>query len=213
MLGAVDGEEAELGEAGQQRHHPPGPRRLRRRPAGDAERGDVHPAQRQPGRHGGDHGHADRDREDVRQAERQLGGEERLADERDARDRDAQQEEDPEAGRHPQDRGHRRFGGGEQGDLPAGRAGQAHRREPFLAAGGRQPGRGGDEDQHRGQDGQRHDGQDEVDGARLDPRVGRRYRSGPWGSAGGRSSRAPSWRSTSPARCRACPPAAPGCAR
>ena len=100
-------------------------------------------------------------------------GEERLADERDARDRGAQQEEDPEADGRPQDRGRRRFGGGEQGDLLAGRAGQAHRREPLLAAGGRQPGRGGDEDQHRGQDGQRHDGQDEVDGARRDSRVGR----------------------------------------
>ena len=63
---AVHGPEAELGQAGQQRHHPPGARRLRRRPAGDAERGDVHPAQRQPGRHGGGHGHADRDHEDVR---------------------------------------------------------------------------------------------------------------------------------------------------
>ncbi len=52
-------------------------------------------------------------------------------------------------------------------------AGQAHRREPLLAAGGRQPGRGGDEDQHRGQHGQRHDGQDEVDADRLDSRVGR----------------------------------------
>ena len=73
----------------------------------------------------------------------------------------------------PRIRGHGRFGGGEQGDLPAGRADQAHRREPFLAAGGRQPGRGGDEDQHRGQDGQRDDGQDEVDGARPASRVGR----------------------------------------
>ena len=100
-------------------------------------------------------------------------GEERLADERDARDRDAQQEEDPEPGRHPEDRGCRRFGGGEQGDLLAGRPGQAHRREPLLAAGGRQPGRGGDEDQHRDQDGQRHDGHDEVGGARPASRVGR----------------------------------------
>ena len=124
------------------------------------------------------------------------------ADERDARDRGAQQEEDPEPGRHPQDRGRRRFGGGEQGDLLAGRADQAHRREPLLAAGGRQPGRGGDEDQHRGQDGQRHDGQDEVDGARLDSRVGRDVVQ----ALGvhrpvARRCRAPPWRSTSPARC------------
>ena len=79
------------------------PRRLRRRPAGDAERGDVHPAQRQPGRHGGGQRHADRDHEDVEQAERQVAREERRADERDARDRGAQQEEDPEPDRHPQD--------------------------------------------------------------------------------------------------------------
>ena len=72
--------------------------------------------------------------------------------------------------------------GGEQGDLPAGRADQAHRREPFLAAGGRQPGRGGDEDQHRGQDGQRHDGQDEVDGPRCASRVGRACSPAPRGS-------------------------------
>ena len=57
------------------------------------------------------------------------------------------------------------------GHLPAGRAGQAHRREPLLAAGGRQPGRRADEDQHRGQDGQGHDGQEEVDGVRAAARV------------------------------------------
>ena len=83
----MQGPEAEFGQAGQQRHHPPGSRRLRRRPAGDAERGDAHPAQRQPGRHGGGRRHADRDREDVQQAERQVAGEERRTDERDARDR------------------------------------------------------------------------------------------------------------------------------
>ena len=129
--------------------------------------------QRQPGRHRGEDGHADRDREYVPQGERQLGGEERLADERDARDRDAQSEEDPEPDGNPQDPGHRGFGGGEQGDLLAGRADQAHHREPFLAAGGRQPGRGGDEDQHRRQDGQRHDGQDEVDAALPASRIER----------------------------------------
>ena len=48
---------------------------------------------------------------------------------------------------------------------------QPHRGEPFLTAGGRQPGGGGDEDQHRQQDGQRHDGQDEVDGVRAASRV------------------------------------------
>jgi hypothetical protein len=100
---AINGEEPELGQAGQQRQHPPGQQRLRRHQAGDAERGDAHPAQRQQRRNGGGRRHADRDREDVRRAERQLGGEERLADERDARDRDAQQQEDPEPGRHPRD--------------------------------------------------------------------------------------------------------------
>ena len=102
------------------------------------------------------------------------------------------------------------------GDLLAGRAGQAHRREPLLAAGGRQPGRGGDEDQHRRQDGQRDDGQDEVDGARRGAPVG-----GHVGQALGVDLRllaagvcpAPSWRSTSPARCSGSAPAAPGCAR
>ena len=63
---AVHDEEAELGQAGQQREHPPGPRRLRGHPAGDAERGNLHPPQRQPGHHGGRHRHADRDRQDVR---------------------------------------------------------------------------------------------------------------------------------------------------
>ncbi len=171
---AAHGPEAEFGQAGQQRHHPPGPRRLRRGPAGDAERGDVDPVQRQPGRYGGEDGHADRDREDVRHTERQFAGEERLAEERDARDRGAQQEEDPEPGGHPEGSGHGRFGGGEQGDLLAGRADQAHRREPLFTAGGRQPGRGGDEDKDRGQDGQRHDGQDKVGGALRGACVGRR---------------------------------------
>ena len=93
---AVHGPEAELGQAGQSGITRQAPGGFGLRPASDAERGDVHPAQRHPRRHGGEDRHADRDQEDVEQAERQLAGEERLADERDGRDRDAQQEEEPE---------------------------------------------------------------------------------------------------------------------
>ena len=50
---AVHGEEPEAGQSGQQRQHPPGPRRRRGHPPGDPERGDGHPAQRQPGHQGG----------------------------------------------------------------------------------------------------------------------------------------------------------------
>ncbi len=60
----------------------------------------LHPPQRQPGHHGGGRRHADRDGQDVRQAERQVAGEERLAGERDGRERDPQHEEDPEARGH-----------------------------------------------------------------------------------------------------------------
>jgi hypothetical protein len=144
-----------------------------RRPAGDAERRDVHLAQRQPGRHGSGRRHADRDNEDVRQAQRQVVQEEPLVDERDARGRDAQPEEDHEPGHHPRQRRRGRFGRGEDRDLHAGRADQAHRRELFLAASCRQPGRRGDEDQHRRQDGQRHDGQDQVGGSRRGASVPR----------------------------------------
>jgi len=91
----VDGPEAELSEAGQQRitrQAPGGLGRARRAtPSGRCSPGaapSAPPARRRAAR---------RSRpEDVGQAERQLGGEERLADERDARDGDAQQEEEPE---------------------------------------------------------------------------------------------------------------------
>ena len=72
LRAAVHDEEAELGQPGQQREHPPGPRRLRGHPAGDAERGDVHPAQRQPG-HDGGRGRARRSRPSGCRAGRATG--------------------------------------------------------------------------------------------------------------------------------------------
>ena len=109
--------ETELGQSRQQREHPPGPRRLRGHPAGNPERGDVHPVQRQPGRDCGGHRHADRHDEDVGQAKRQVAGEERLAGERNRRERAAQAEEDPEPRGHAADGGHRGLDGGDHRDL------------------------------------------------------------------------------------------------
>ena len=53
-------------------------------------------------------------------------------------------------------------------DLPRRGADQSHRGEPLLAPGGREPGRGADEDQHREQQRRRDDGEDQVDAVGVD---------------------------------------------
>ena len=164
---AVHDEEAELGQTGQQREHPPDLRRLGSHPTGDAERGSMHPAQRQPSHHRRGHRHADRDRENVRQCERHVAGEEGLTCERDRRERDPQHKEQAEACGHTGGSGHRGLHGRDYRHLPGPRPDQPHRCEPLLPSGRRQPGRGGDEDQHRNQQGQRHHRQDQVDAAGL----------------------------------------------
>ena len=113
-------------------------------------------------------GTPDRDREDVGQAEGQLGGEERLPGERDGRQRYPQHEEQPETDDDTGRRGHRGLYGRDHRGLPGRRADQPHRGEPLLAAGRGQAGGRADEDQHRHQQRQSHHRQDQVDARRRE---------------------------------------------
>src|SRR5262249_43744709 len=161
-LGMPGGDEVgELGQAGQQRDQPPGAGGAWSDAPGDAERGDLHPPQRQ--QRGGRRRHrdADRDGQDVCQAERQVAGEERDTGKGHRRQRRAEQEEQAEAQGDARDSGGARFDRGDHRDLPRRRADQAYRGEPLLPARRRQPGRGTDEDQHGEQQRRGNDRQDE----------------------------------------------------
>ena len=162
---AVHGPEAELGQAGQQRRDPPGAQRPRRRPAGDAKR-EI------------------RTRRSASRAARAAAAGTPMA---------TASTSGRLSDRSPGKNGWPTFktpatGARSRRKIPNPTAtprtaaavdsvaassetpvrvalDQAHRREPLLG-GGRQPGRGGDEDQHRGENGQQDDGQDQVGGAR-----------------------------------------------
>ena len=177
-----------------------------RGPAGNAERRDVHPAQRQPRRHGSGYGHADRDPRMSGKLSASSAGKNGWPMNGMPATGMRSRKKIPKPSATPATPATLDSAAATPGDLPGGRADQAHRREPLLAAGGRQPGRGSDEDQHRGQDGQRHHGQEEVDGT-LPAASVRRDTVQPLGvHVRPRSCRVPSWRSTSPARCRAWAP-------
>src|ERR1019366_9402036 len=161
-------EAGEFDDAREQRDRPVSAGSGRRDAPGDAERGDVHPPQREPGRDRSGGRDSDRDDEDVGDAERQVAGEERGAGEGNRGDRRPEQEEQAEAGGHAGDRGRSRLDRGDYRDLPGRRAGQAHRGEALLPAGRGEPGGRGDEDEHREEQRQGHDREDQVDAVRVD---------------------------------------------
>ena len=148
-----------------QRDQPVGPRRPRGDPPGDAQRGDPAPGAARPGpRPPRPPARRARRRGRRRASSDEVAGEERLAGERDrgaAAPGSAKNSAKPTA--VPATAGDRRLDGGDHRDLPGRRADQPHRGEPLLAAGGGEPGRGADEDEHREEQRRRDHGEDEVD--------------------------------------------------
>ena len=145
---------------------PPPARRRTRSGAGHAQRRDANPPQRPQGSGDRDHGHPDPDGHPHHRSEPEVAGEERQPVEGDVGHVGAGQHEEHEPENRPADGGDRRLDPGDQVGLARGRTRQAQRGEPLLAPGGREPRRGGHEDDDRHEQPDAADHQDRLRGAR-----------------------------------------------
>ena len=157
-----------LGDPGDERHESVGARRRRRDAPAYAERRDHDAPQRDSCSERGRDRDADRDEQDVGRRQREVARRERLTGEGNVRNQRAEHEEQSEADGHADQRGDGRFDRGDERHLARGCTHEAHRREPLLAARGRQPrSRVAMNMQHGEEQRQRADGQDDLEPVRV----------------------------------------------
>src|SRR6266487_392229 len=140
--------EDEDADADHERDQPPELRRLGRGPPGDAERGDLHPAQRHQRGDGRRDRHADEHGDVAGHGRRQVRLEVLRPDQRGPGEGGPDQQEDDGAEHRAEEPAEHGLNSGDDRDVARCPADEPERGEPLLAPGGGEPGGRADQHQH-----------------------------------------------------------------